>query len=431
MLQAAALPAVHVFSLAAFLFAGWYMLIISLCLATIALWTATILFGRLRDASAVGKVAVPLLAALMGEFIAMFMAAFHLFLLCPVLLVIGFVCLAAKARTKTFVASSVAAMLALTALIGVKNQQKWAVVRREYPLESLAERLAYEGERLGGSNPTIEASQEEDEARDLGAAAAIEDLEDELGHAYFSKRTRTLAYAHASRVQQFIGSQGFGVGRMLRPSPSYLRLAESRSDQNADMRLESPPSTQSEASRRINAPMTPAEQNALDLAPTHRDSIVDFVNPQNYGWVKNLREVAGFHPHGFSQTPKLKPATRGAKERWRTTRLELVSLLKHEEPMAYISNRLPQMEALRSAPMRPLGDFERQALAKLKQGEPLVIKAGLNRLRMLGPIFALKQCQECHQVRKGELLGAFSYEFMRDPPRVLDEQADQRLQKAL
>jgi hypothetical protein len=28
----------------------------------------------------------------------------------------------------------------------------------------------------------------------------------------------------------------------------------------------------------------------------------------------------------------------------------------------------------------------------------------------------MRQCLECHAIERGALLGAFSYEFLRDPP---------------
>ena len=47
-----------------------------------------------------------------------------------------------------------------------------------------------------------------------------------------------------------------------------------------------------------------------------------------------------------------------------------------------------------------------------------------NRIRMLGPILALQQCQQCHLAERGEMLCAFSYEFLRDAPPAFEAQAD-------
>ena len=40
-----------------------------------------------------------------------------------------------------------------------------------------------------------------------------------------------------------------------------------------------------------------------------------------------------------------------------------------------------------------------------------------NRIRMVGSLRAGKDCMECHSIRRGELLGAFSYELV--PPRPM------------
>ena len=100
------------------------------------------------------------------------------------------------------------------------------------------------------------------------------------------------------------------------------------------------------------------------------------------------------------------------KPNFQLVRLELVSLLKHETPVAYVSKHLPQMDELRDAPTRPLDDFERHALDRLRSDEDLVIDDAPNRIRMVGSLRAGKDCMECHSVRRGELLGAFSYELI-------------------
>ena len=73
------------------------------------------------------------------------------------------------------------------------------------------------------------------------------------------------------------------------------------------------------------------------------------------------------------------------------------------------------MEDLRDAKVRPLNDFETPSLKKLIDGEDVVVSASLNRIQMLGSLRATKECQQCHSVERGALLGAFSYELLRDP----------------
>ena len=68
-------------------------------------------------------------------------------------------------------------------------------------------------------------------------------------------------------------------------------------------------------------------------------------------------------------------------------------------------------------------DHERRASGRKKKGLSLmvrivrlvVVEATTNRIRMLGSLRASKQCLECHRGHYGALLGAFSYELLRDP----------------
>ena len=102
---------------------GDAMLIISLCLAMMALGATAFLFERRGYQSA-----------------------------------------AAKMPPKTFMASSVAVALAFTALIGVMNLRKWAAVRREYPLEYLAERVTFANYRGDNGNLPVDAFHEHKQA---------------------------------------------------------------------------------------------------------------------------------------------------------------------------------------------------------------------------------------------------------------------------
>ena len=88
----------------------------------------------------------------------------------------------------------------------------------------------------------------------------------------------------------------------------------------------------------------------------------------------------------------------------------------------YLSEHLPRMDELRNAETRALDEFEQRALPQLHDGEDTVVEQGLNQIRMLGSVRAAKQCLDCHSVRRGDLLGAFSYLLDRkqpiSPPKV-------------
>jgi hypothetical protein len=67
-----------------------------------------------------------------------------------------------------------------------------------------------------------------------------------------------------------------------------------------------------------------------------------------------------------------------------------------------------------------MDSFEKRSLNRMRAGEDVIIEPGGHRIRMLGSLRATKQCLECHSVDRGELLGAFSYELVLDPPPPID-----------
>jgi hypothetical protein len=56
------------------------------------------------------------------------------------------------------------------------------------------------------------------------------------------------------------------------------------------------------------------------------------------------------------------------------------------------------------------GAFERRAL---DAGDDTVTENSANELVMLGALRAATPCMKCHQVERGDLLGAFSYVLQR------------------
>ena len=69
---------------------------------------------------------------------------------------------------------------------------------------------------------------------------------------------------------------------------------------------------------------------------------------------------------------------------------------------------------MRSRPeTRPLVPFEKKALTALKAGDDLVTESSGDRIRMMGSLRAAKQCLQCHDAKRGDLLGAFSWDLQR------------------
>ena len=105
-------------------------------------------------------------------------------------------------------------------------------------------------------------------------------------------------------------------------------------------------------------------------------------------------------------------ATQSA-ETWMLDFIELVSLDRFVKPVAYVEKELPSMDEIASGDLRtrPLGDFEINAIEKLREGAKLQTERRGHTLRMVGPILATNDCLTCHTGNAGDLLGAFTYQF--------------------
>jgi len=223
-----------------------------------------------------------------------------------------------------------------------------------------------------------------------------------------------LSSLHDKVKDDFVMARGFGLVRMMGVRREEIELPEPK-------RIPLPPKA-NPSYRPDLEPVAPladddAVQKALpsrsDLLSLHSSGLEDFLDPEMFGYVKDRDHVAGFEPHRFTKMPKM-PRIRDKsrpKTKWQVTRLDLVSLLKHETPVAYVSRNLPQMDDLDDAPTRLLDEFERAALERLRSEEDLVIDEAGDRIRMLGSLRAAEDCVACHSVRRGDLLGAFSYEL--------------------
>jgi hypothetical protein len=283
---------------------------------------------------------------------------------------------------RTIVAATCTATAAVYgALFGLAlaEEQHYASLREQYPIQSLEERLPLK---------TIKQA--------AGLAGKQRELE-ELGYEMDNMergRSWALQRLHLQMVDRFVNAPSFGVRRMpaIRPTKERLMLeADTAIPQPAPMSFV-PTALASDWNG------TPADD---DLKKLHRQSQLDFLNPRGFGWVKSRAEVAGFQSHFFRAVPK--------SEKWQVRSIELVGLLLHEKPAVYLTANLPRMEELRKAPTRELDAFEAASLQKLQKGETLVVDQSPKGLRMLGAIRATSHCAQCHGGEGGELLGAFAY----------------------
>jgi hypothetical protein len=304
-----------------------------------------------------------------------------------------------------------AATYLILGYFSISSMSKINRLRERYPLESMAERLAYE--KRDSVFGKLDQPLPEPTALRLGEIEHRLTDQTPSFHIMFGSApdARNLEDLHKSYVYHFIDSPGFGVGRMIR-SMDYRNLAYQSWDIEQHITL--PPPAYDDPTREkdyrdpfvVGKPVATGLPHRDDLGRLHFDGQLDFVNQGKFGYVRDQTAVAGFKPHQFSKIPALERSVL-----WKLDTLELISLLKHAEPVAYVSRELPRMDKLREVPVRPLTEHERAMLDGLRRGEDLQVRSISDRLRMLGAIRAAEQCLRCHEVERGTLLGAFSYKL--------------------
>lgn len=293
-------------------------------------------------------------------------------------------------------------------------------LRRQFPFESLEARLRYEQRKRQNSRtaPGLSAT----------TRSALEEIERMSADKNMNVRAESLRLLHTDQVSKFTRRPGFGLSRIrdLEPSLDYLEYPEPEPVPLASAAMHSAEQASEPAivlpqSGIATGPGTSWTPSAEMLSHFHMRDSQHFAGPWSIGYVRARHQVAGFRSHGMAGVSELRrplqpeEAANPPADHWQVSRLELVSLLKFDEPAVYVSENLPRMNELKEAGTRRLDAFEAQGLEKLQAGEEIVTTATLNEIRMLGAVRAAKQCMQCHDVARGELLGAFSYRMRRDP----------------
>jgi hypothetical protein len=274
---------------------------------------------------------------------------------------------------------------------------------------SMEQRLSYEQRRdelprrLGlGSSGELVATFDESHLSEVEDALR----EDRHANAFDPKageiRAAALEELHEHQVSVFVENRAFGVMRM-RPTYMYQEQKTVAMPKEGWELQKSEPYWGWERKRYSDFPWS-----------FHRNSLAHFLSPIRYGYQKDRRHVAGFQAHQFSSLPGL-PSDELPVKRYRVLRLELVSLLTHDEPAVYVTENLPRMDKVRDVPVRSLDEFERSGLRRLWQGDDVKVSVEGNQVRLLGSIRAGKQCLSCHDAKRGDLLGAFSYRLTSEP----------------
>ncbi|MBI3863391.1 MAG: hypothetical protein HY290_15990 [Planctomycetia bacterium] len=333
--------------------------------------------------------------------------------------VLIFGCIVFRRKPKAVLPVSIAAMIAsygFFLITAFSKIQELSALRVRYPLESVADRLAYESNAVNRGVGVEAASHAATLSPEIEARLAMhEEQRARTNQPWRHNRRTMLAALHTRKSDDFAIAQGFGPTRMM---PGFVSEREielpqaetppipETADHPYDPEYESPDdlSEQGEPVRR----QPPQEQ----LLAMHEAGFTDFLDPDRIGYVRDREHVAGFQSHRFTKVPQSLVPEGGPPASWKVARLELVSLLKHETPVAYVSKDLPQMDELRGAPTRPLNEFERQSLERLRSDEDVSIDETPERIRMVGSLRAAKNCLDCHSVPRGGLLGALTYELV-------------------
>jgi hypothetical protein len=272
--------------------------------------------------------------------------------------------------------------------------------------QSMANRLAYEKRHQEFDQRGDEMASANAHGADSQQAASLE--VSSTGNYWrdyqYRSRVEALKQLHENRILVFINSPGFGIARML----DFKRRAEAPQETLVTLKRMDAIEWWTQGNSNASSSLSLPSSLLSEAQELHRGSLVDFINRPGYGWIKDREHVAGFQAHQFHEFPEW-------NQKWQLKRVELVSLLSHEEPGVYVTDHLPRMDLLRGVELRSLDEFERTGLPRLEHGEEIVVAQIEKRLRMLGEIRASQECLSCHTAKRGELLGAFSYHF--DPAR--------------
>lgn len=229
----------------------------------------------------------------------------------------------------------------------------------------------------------------------------------------FFGRSWALEGIHRRKAEQFVKSPGFGVARMFNPT-----ITRAAAPQKKNIRFNELVDLDHRHFKRHEFFYNPDPQQV------HEASIFDFVHPDGIGYMVEPKRYRGFQPHAFYQSPiSYNPAETGPLK---LERLQLISLRRFETPRAYDLDYLPRMDHLDSdnVATRRLSQFELDALGTLQertkqlpegkddpQVSDIVLTQGDEKLEMVGAIRAFNSCLRCHNAKRHEMLGAFTYQF--------------------
>jgi hypothetical protein len=96
---------------------------------------------------------------------------------------------------------------------------------------------------------------------------------------------------------------------------------------------------------------------------------------------------------------------------YRVRQVQLISLNGGHDPFAYVTagEKSPLKNDLKGYKHRPVDSFEISALEGLGQGQEVLSSHTKDGMTMIGAVRATASCLQCHDVKEGDILGAFNY----------------------
>jgi hypothetical protein len=148
----------------------------------------------------------------------------------------------------------------------------------------------------------------------------------------------------------------------------------------------------------------PPPETGKALNELHKRGVSAFLNEPGFG---HFRLPPMHHPFAYPQVVQLPSNSAGLTQEWQVTKLELIGLARHPEPIVFM-NGMPQGEK-RKEPTRLPDEIENAALVMLKKGSELAFSSAPRQIRVVGALRSQESCVTCHKDVKDNLLGALSY----------------------
>lgn len=291
-----------------------------------------------------------------------------------------------------------------------------AQLLRKYPFESLVPRLSGylpTSSRRSTGPLSAEAEHTLDEFEIVTHMTGPFGEYGQIKRPGYIDRGLILKDLHEGTVEAFAHQQGFGVYRMRSgPHPlidDHFPLVQPRDlPEYVDAKYDF---------SKYGPAMTPSH----NLNTMHTNMRNSFVFEYGWGYVRSKKEVAGFQSHRVGRISLYDPWDAEVHnhymhefephegKQWQIDSVQLVGVLKHKKPVVYVLENLPDMEEIKNAPTRSLSQWESTALDSLYGGNDLEVNRESSQIMALGAIRANTECLQCHEGRRGDMLGAFNY----------------------